>query len=171
MHSYSSKRPEDLRISADVPFCEEATFWNPSWSTAEGAVQITDITDFSKSMVAVGNGTLLSPRSYAEQIGPNLVGLGHTQDDCKPCRQNTAAFNYGLGVVNQSPWITQSESFAGSGASVGYLPGVRLTISVVMTYTSERARNLSRHKAEKATSGRIVRIRYGSSGLSQSKHY
>ncbi|MDT7815796.1 MAG: hypothetical protein QOJ42_5712 [Acidobacteriaceae bacterium] len=91
MHSFSSERREDLRIPADVPFYEDATFWNPSWTTAEGAVQITGITDFSKSMEVEGNGTLLSPHSYAEQVGPNLVGLGHTQSDCKPCRQNTAA--------------------------------------------------------------------------------
>jgi hypothetical protein len=70
-------------------------------------------------MEVVGNGTLLAPYSYAEQVGPNLVGLGHTQDDCKPCRQNTAAFNYGLGVVNQSPWITQSERCVGWLSSRG----------------------------------------------------
>jgi hypothetical protein len=136
MHSFSSERREDLRIPADVPFYEEATFWNPSWTTAEGAVQITDITDFSKSMEVVGKGTLLSPHSHAEQVGPNLVGLGH-KDGCEPCGQNTTAFNYGLGVVNLGPWIVQSKSFAGSGASVGYLPAARLTISVVTTYTAE----------------------------------
>jgi CubicO group peptidase (beta-lactamase class C family) len=137
MHSFSSERREDLRIPKDVLFYEEATYWDPSWTTAEGAVQITDITDFSKSMEVVGNGTLLSPHSHAEQVGPNLVGLGHTQDHCEPCRQNTAAFNYGLGVVNLGPWIAQSKSFAGSGATVGYLPAARLTISVVTTYTPE----------------------------------
>jgi hypothetical protein len=100
-------------------------------------VQITDITDMSKSMEVVGLGTLLSPTSYAEQVGPNLVGFGHTQDNCPPCRGNTAAFNYGLGVVNIGPWITQTKSFAGSGATVGYLPAARLTISVVTTYTPE----------------------------------
>jgi hypothetical protein len=44
MHPFSSKRREDLRISADVPVYDEAIFWNPSWTTAEGAVKITDIT-------------------------------------------------------------------------------------------------------------------------------
>jgi CubicO group peptidase (beta-lactamase class C family) len=137
MHSFSSERRADLKVPADVTFYEEATFWNPSWTTVEGAVQITDITDMSKSMEVVGTGALLSPQSYAEQVGPNLVGFGHPQDDCPPCRQNTAAFNYGLGVVNLGPWITQTKSFAGSGGTVGYLPGARLTISVVTTYTPE----------------------------------
>jgi hypothetical protein len=91
----------------------------------------------SKSKEIVGLGNLLSPISYGEQVGPNLVGFGHTQDNCPPCRGNTAAFNYGLGVVNIGPWITQTKSFAGSGATVGYLPAARLTISVVTTYTPE----------------------------------
>jgi len=137
MHSFSSERRVDLQIPPDAPFYEEATFWNPSWTTAEGSVQITDITDMSKSMEIAGEGSLLSPQSYAAQVGPNLVGFGHKQDGCDPCRENTAAFNYGLGVANLGPWITQSKSFAGSGGSVSYLPAARLTISVVATYTPE----------------------------------
>jgi CubicO group peptidase (beta-lactamase class C family) len=135
MHSFSSERREFLHIPTDVLFYEETTFWNPSWTTAKGAVQITDITDMSKSMEIVGNGTLLSPHSYLEQVGPNLVGFGYSQSDCKPCTENTVAHNYGLGVVNQGPWITQTKSFAGGGATVGYLPAARLTITVVNTYT------------------------------------
>jgi len=38
-----------------------------------------------------------------------------------------------MGVVNFGPWITQTKSFAGSGATVGYLPSKKLTISVVTT--------------------------------------
>jgi len=60
LHTFSSERRSELRIPAGVPFYEESTFWNPSWTTAEGAVQITDITDMSKSMEAVGTGKLLS---------------------------------------------------------------------------------------------------------------
>jgi CubicO group peptidase (beta-lactamase class C family) len=137
MHSFSSERHDFLHIPSDVPFYEETTFWNPSWTTAEGAVQITDITDVSKSMEIVGNGTLLSPNSYLEQVGPNLVGFGHPQDGCPPCVENTRARNYGLGVVNNGPWITQSKSFAGSTATVGYLPAAQLTIAIIATYTRE----------------------------------
>ena len=135
MHSFTSERREALHVPTDVPFYEESTYWNPSWTTAEGAVQITDITDMSRSMEVVGLGTLLSPTSYAEQVGPNLVGFGHKQDNCPPCRALTSSFNYGLGIVNIGPWITQTKSFAGSGATVGYLASSRLTISVVTTYT------------------------------------
>jgi CubicO group peptidase (beta-lactamase class C family) len=137
MHSFSSERRADLKIPDDVTFYEEATFWNPSWTTAKGAVQITDITDMSKSMEVVGNGTLLSPASYTAQVGPNLVGFGHPQDGCPPCAENTVAHSYGLGVLILGPWIGQTKSFAGSGATVGYLRAAQLTISVVTTYTPE----------------------------------
>ena len=36
LHSFSSERREFLKIPASVGFYEEATFWNPSWTTAEG---------------------------------------------------------------------------------------------------------------------------------------
>ena len=137
LHAFSSERRADLHVPPEVGFYEESTFWNPSWTTAEGAVQITDITDMSKSMEAVGTGKLLSKKSYQAQVGPNLVGFGHADPKCSACRANTVAFNYGLGVVNVGPWITQTKNFAGSGASVGYLPAKKLTVSVVTTYKPE----------------------------------
>ena len=45
------------------------------------------------------------------------------------------AKNYGLGVVNFGPWITQTKSFAGCGATVGYMPSKKLTVAVVVTYS------------------------------------
>jgi hypothetical protein len=60
---YSSERRGDLLIPSTVPFYEESTFWNPSRTTAEGAIQITDISDMAKSMEAVGTGKLPSPQS------------------------------------------------------------------------------------------------------------
>lgn len=134
LHAFSSEQRADLLIPPGTPFYEESTFWNPSWTTAEGAVQTTDITDMSKSMEAVGAGKVLSRASWAAQVGPNLVGFGHRDPNCPVCRQNTSAFNYGLGVVNVGPWITQTKNFAGSGATVGYFPWKRLTVSVVTTY-------------------------------------
>ncbi len=134
LHAFSSERRADLDIPPGSPFYEESTFWNPSWTTAEGAIQITDITDMTKSMEAVGTGKVLSLQSWAAQVGPNLVGFGHTEPNCPVCRQNTIEFNYGLGVVNLGPWITQTKNFAGSGATVGYLPSMKLAVAVVTTY-------------------------------------
>jgi CubicO group peptidase (beta-lactamase class C family) len=134
LHTFSSEQRQDLSIAADVPFYEESTFWNPSWTTAQGAVQITDITDFSRSMEQIATGALLSRTSWQAQVGPNLVGFGHAARNCAACRKNTVAFNYGLGIANLGPWTAQAKSFAGSDASVGYLRSSKLTISVETTY-------------------------------------
>jgi CubicO group peptidase (beta-lactamase class C family) len=134
LHTFSSERRADLRVPPGVPFYEESTFWNPSWTTAEGAVQTTDITDMTKTMVAVGSGKILSKASWEAQVGPNLVGFGHADPKCPACRQNSTAFNYGLGVLNIGPWIAQSKGFAGCDAMVGYLPSKKLSIAVVVTY-------------------------------------
>jgi CubicO group peptidase (beta-lactamase class C family) len=136
LHAYSSEQRDELHIAPALPFYEDATFWNPSWTTAEGAIQTTDIDDMTRSMEIVGEGILLSPAAYLEQVGPNLVGLGGELKGC-PCRKQTHDFNYGLGVVNLGPWITQTKSFAGNGATVGYLPSAKLTITVVTTYSPE----------------------------------
>jgi CubicO group peptidase (beta-lactamase class C family) len=134
MHSYSSERRSEFRIPANLPFYEDSTFWDPSWTTANGAVQTTDIADMARSMELVGTGALLSRASFAAQVQPNLVGFGHADPKCAPCKQMTADANYGLGVVNLGPWVGQIKSFAGSGATVGYLPARKLTIAVVTTY-------------------------------------
>lgn len=134
LHSFSSERRSELGIHPGTPFYEESTFWNPSWTTAEGAVETTDITDLTKTMEAVGTGRLLSRRSFKAQVGPNLVGFGHEDPNCPVCRGNTEQMNYGLGVVNLGPWVTQTKNFAGSGATVGYLASRKLTVAVVTTY-------------------------------------
>jgi CubicO group peptidase (beta-lactamase class C family) len=137
LHTFSSEQREVLGVKSGVPFYEESTFWNPSWTTFDGAVQTTDITDMSKSMEAVGTGKVLSRSSFAAQVGPNLVGFGHAAPRCPVCRQNTTAFHYGLGIVILGPWITQEKAFFGSSAMVGYLPAQKLTITVETTYQPE----------------------------------
>ena len=134
LHSFSSEQRQDLGIAAAVPFYADATFWNPSWTTANGAVQITDITDYSRSMEQIVTGALLSRKSWQAQVGRNLIGFGHVDPNCSACRENTSAFNYGLGVINVGPWTLQNKSFAGSDATVGYLMRSKLTISIETTY-------------------------------------
>jgi CubicO group peptidase (beta-lactamase class C family) len=134
LHAYSSERRSELHIPTGTAFYEESTFWDPSWTTADGAVQVTDVGDMVRSMELVGSGALLSKASAAAQLGPNLAGFGHADSKCSACRRNTAEFNYGLGVVNLGPWVAQIKSFAGCGGTVGYLPSRRLAIAVVTTY-------------------------------------
>lgn len=133
LHSFSSERREVLGIKPGVPFFEESTFWNPSWTTIEGAVETTDISDLNTSLEAVGAGKLLSRASSAEQIRPSLIGFGHTQQNCPACAKQTVALNYGLGVILVGPWITQTLGFAGASGAVGYLPSHRMAIAVEAT--------------------------------------
>jgi CubicO group peptidase (beta-lactamase class C family) len=137
LHVFTSERRADLHIPSSTPFYEEATFWNPSWTTAEGAIQTTDIADLTTTMEAVGTGKILSKASFAAQVGPNLVGHTHVDPSCpaNACLlPNTVEANYGLGVINLGPWITQFKGFSGNNAAVGYLPAKKLAIAVTTTY-------------------------------------
>jgi CubicO group peptidase (beta-lactamase class C family) len=134
LHTFTSERRQALGIPAATPFYEEATFWNPSWTTAAGAVQVTDIADFAASIAAVGKGTLLSSASHSAQVSPELAGFGKEAAGCPACHANTEEASYGLGVILRGPWITQNKLFAGGGAAAGYLPSGKLAIAVATTY-------------------------------------
>jgi CubicO group peptidase (beta-lactamase class C family) len=133
LHAFTSERRGALGIKPGVPFTEEATYWNPSWTTVEGAVETTTITDLSLSIEAVAAGKLLSTASSRAQIVPSVVGLGHKQSGCNACFTQTKDFSYGLGVILSGPWIAQTLGFAGASGAVGYLPEQKLTIAVEAT--------------------------------------
>jgi hypothetical protein len=133
LHAFTSERRANLGIKPGVPFYEEATYWNPSWTTNDGAVESTDITDLSVSIEATASGKLLSAASSAAQIRPHLIGFGHHQAGCPACQKGTVALSYGLGVLLAGPWITQTLGFAGASGAVGTLPARKLTIAVEAT--------------------------------------
>ncbi|MFI8828525.1 serine hydrolase domain-containing protein [Streptomyces sp. NPDC053431] len=118
---------------------EESTFWNPSWTTAPGAVQTTDICDLERSAVAIGSGELLSPASYQELLDPGTVGLGHATRTCpaKVCLAQTEATHYGMGVLVLGDWVSQHPLFFGYSASMAYLPSEGLAIAVSTTLGPE----------------------------------
>ncbi|WP_329331737.1 beta-lactamase family protein [Streptomyces sp. NBC_00663] len=126
---------------------EESTFWNPSWTTAPGAVQTTDICDLARSAAAIGSGELLSPASYKEFLNPGTVGLGHATRTCPAtvCLANTAATHYGMGVLVLGDWISQHPLFFGYSASMDYLPAERLAIAVSTTQGREAPDGHSAH--------------------------
>ncbi|HTA37651.1 MAG TPA: serine hydrolase domain-containing protein [Candidatus Acidoferrales bacterium] len=133
LHAFTSERREALGVKPGAPFYEEATYWNPSWTTVEGAVETSTITDLSLSLEAVGTGKLLSAGASRAQVVPSVLGLGHKQSGCNACFAQTKAFNYGLGVILSGPWIDQTLGFAGASGAVGYLPEQKLTIAVEAT--------------------------------------
>jgi len=133
LHAFTSERRAILGIKPGVPFYEEATYWNPSWTTIDGALESTDITDLGVSIEAVASGKLLSRASSAAQITPHLIGFGHTQHGCPACQLGSVVLSYGLGVILSGPWVTQTLGFAGASGAVGYLPAQKLTIAVEAT--------------------------------------
>ena len=136
LHSQSAERRAFLQIPAGTPFIEDSTYWNPSWTTAAGAVQSTDITDLATTAEKVGSGALVTPEMYEEQVGNRLVGVGQRTEACPVCNTISAERGYGLGVLLLGDWIAQTKNFAGEGAGMAYLPEQRIAIAMVTTLTA-----------------------------------
>lgn len=132
MHTYSAER---RGLLPNAPY-EDSTYWDPSWTTADGTVQSQDICDWTTSATAIGSGSLLTAESHRTQVEPH-VGFGHPQAGCQRCTTQTGDLGYGLGVNLLGNWVAQSKSFSGSGGTFGYLPSAKLTISTVTTYTPD----------------------------------
>uniref|UniRef100_A0AAU2JL26 Beta-lactamase family protein n=1 Tax=Streptomyces sp. NBC_00049 TaxID=2903617 RepID=A0AAU2JL26_9ACTN len=115
---------------------EESTFWNPSWTTAPGAILIQNICDLDRSARAIGTGELVSAKSFKTQLDPGTIGLGHATASCpaSACQlTNTEAHHFGLGVIVVNGWILSNPSFSGYAAIQAYLPADKLAISVTVT--------------------------------------
>jgi CubicO group peptidase (beta-lactamase class C family) len=134
LHAFSSERREALRIPTEQTFIEESTFWNPSWTFAKGAIQTTTISDMTRTAIGLGEGRLLSRRSYEEQIDPHL-GFGHPQDGCANCRTLNEAYGFGLGAVRNGEWILQNPALAGYAGVEAYNPTTKISVAVVTTFT------------------------------------
>ncbi len=134
LHAFSSERRLALGIPAGTRFYEESTYWNPSWSLAEGSIETTNIYDMATSAVAVGEGTVLSPASHQAQIAPDLLGFGAPLEGCPTCRTLGERLNYGLGVVLTNSWIVQNPLFAGCGGVMAYLPSRKIAIALATTF-------------------------------------
>ncbi len=152
LHAFSPERKSFLGIPASTPFDEESSFWNPSWTLADGAVETTDITDLTRTAIGIGTGRLLSKSSYQLQIDPR-IGFGHLQKDCERCMTLTRAYGYGLGVVRNGGWILQNPLFGGYAAIESYAPSARVSIALAVTFKA------SSYNAEGNPSG------YWTSGL------
>ena len=137
LHVLSGERKQALGVPAATRFVEESTYWNPSWTTAQGAVQVTTIADMTATAIAVGEGTLLTPESHAAMTTPLPAGFGRKIDGCAACFAVGEVFNYGLGLVLKGPWQLQNPAFAACEGIEAYLPSRRLALGVVATYRQE----------------------------------
>lgn len=133
LHSYTPERRGTLGIAEGVPFTEDATFWDPSWTLARGAVQYSTAADMSTLMRAIGRGDLLSDTMHELQLAPTLRGATTAVEGCATCFAQSRAYTFGYGVVLTGDWIVQNPQFAGLSGVAGYLPERDLTIVVAAT--------------------------------------
>jgi CubicO group peptidase (beta-lactamase class C family) len=133
LHAYSPERKQFLGIPRSRRFVEDSTFWNPSWTLADGAVETTDIADLTRTAIGIGSGKLLSRSSYLQQINPR-IGFGHPQSGCERCTTLSRVYGYGLGVVRNGDWILQNPLFGGYAALESYLPAKRISIALAFTF-------------------------------------
>lgn len=126
--------------SAERGVFEDSTFWNPSWTLPEGAVQVSTIDDMARSFdTLVGKTGFLPEALRREMLAPTLIGFGRPLDGCHTCHTLTSDFYYGLGVFKSRDWAFQSPRFGGYTAMVATLPeeaapdGRRVTIAVSVT--------------------------------------
>ncbi|MGD9892222.1 MAG: serine hydrolase domain-containing protein [Dehalococcoidia bacterium] len=134
LHAFTSERRQALGIADGTRFYEESTYWNPSWTLAQGAIQTTNIYDMTATAVAIGEGTLLSPESHQAQIAPSLLGFGSPLAGCPACHTLDEGYIYGLGVIISNGWLLQNPLFGGYSAVEGYLLSKKIAIAVATTY-------------------------------------
>jgi CubicO group peptidase (beta-lactamase class C family) len=134
LHAYSSERRYALKIPASVPFTEDVTYWNPSWTITHGAIETTNIDDMHASAVAIGTGRLLKPATFQQMITKDLIGKTTTVKGCLTCFPQTAAYTYGLGIVSTGNWLVQDPLFSGESGAIAYLPSQQVAIALTVTY-------------------------------------
>lgn len=134
LHTYTSERRQFLGVPADIPFSEESTSWNPSWTITRGAVQTTTIGDLSATAAGIGSGQLLSPPSYRAMLSRDLIGRTTALPGCTTCIPQSANYTYGLGLVSTGNWVMQNPLFSGGAGAFGYLPSRRVAVAVAVTF-------------------------------------
>ena len=137
LHAYSGERGPFFHIPPKDHFVEDATYWNPSWTLAHGAIETTNIGDMTRTAIGIGSGKLLSRRSYLAQIDPR-IGFGHpAPKTCERCMTLNKYYGYGIGMVtngSRGQWLLQNPLFAGEAAIESYLPSQRISIAIVTTF-------------------------------------
>jgi CubicO group peptidase (beta-lactamase class C family) len=137
LHAYSSERRSFFDIPAGTPFYEDSTYWNPSWTISQGAIQTSNIDDLLESAIAVGTGELLSEESYQAMTSTDLRGKTTAIEGCVNCRPLDEFATYGLGLWITGDWMLQNPLFYGYAAVNAYLPSEKIAIAVAVTYEEE----------------------------------
>lgn len=134
LHAYDAERRGYLQIPDGVPFLEDSSYWNPSWTLARGAIQNTDISDMAGVIQAIGRGDLLDDEMHELMVAPTLRGRTTAIEGCDTCFEQHRYYTYGYGIVLSGDWLLQNPLFHGYGGVAGYLPSDDITIAVEVTY-------------------------------------
>ena len=113
LHSYTAERGH----------YEDATFWNPSWTLARGAVQTSTIRDTLAGFRAIGQGRGLTPESFQAMLAPHTAGMKFWTKDRY----------YAQGVVVNNGWLMQAPRFAGLFGAAGYFPDKDIAVALWCT--------------------------------------
>ena len=137
LHAFTSERRGYFELPADARFYEESTYWNPSWTIAQGAIQTSTIDDVHDSAIAIGTGALLSDESYERMTSTDLRGKTTAIEGCVNCRPLDEFATYGLGLWITGDWYLQNPLFSGYAAVNAYLPSEKVAIAVAVTYEED----------------------------------
>ncbi len=138
LHAFTSERRQQLGIPAGTRFYEESTYWNPSWTITQGAIQTTNIFDLNETAIAIGTGKLLSPESYQKMVSTELRGKTTALPACpSTCFVQNEGYTYGIGLVITGNWYMQNPLFSGEAGAFGYLPSQKAAIAVAVTFDEE----------------------------------
>ena len=138
LHAFDSERREYLQVAEGLPYIEDATYWNPSWSLGPGSIQNTDITDMATVIQAIGRGEMVSEESFEKMIAPTLRGKTTKLDACpNTCFVQNEFYTYGLGIVLSGDWLLQNPQYHGFAGVTAYLPSEDITIAIAATYADD----------------------------------
>ena len=138
LHAFDSERREYLQIAAGLPYIEDATYWNPSWSLGPGSIQNTDIADMATVIQAIGRGEIGQPGVVREDDRADAA----RQDDQAgrvpdTCFVQNEFYTYGLGIVLSGDWLLQNPQYHGFAGVAAYLPADDITIAIAATYDDD----------------------------------
>jgi CubicO group peptidase (beta-lactamase class C family) len=113
-------------FTSDRNLFEDATYWNPSWASATGALT-SNLHDLGTWGPVFGKGQLLSAESFRTQTAYNAKGKN------RPDRY----FAYGFVVANG--WYLQNPNMNGYNGAFAYNPKEDITLVVAATKNAKPA--------------------------------
>ena len=122
--------PVDQEIQAPVlhsyvedrSFYEDATYHNPSWAGATGALT-SNLHDLGKWGPVFGTGALVSAASFREMTAPSSVGKGYNRTD----------LYFAYGFVYANGWLVQNPDMNGYSGGFAYNLANGVTLVVAAT--------------------------------------